>query len=118
MRLRALLATMVLIPTAALAGPLDGRWSLAAAPGQCARAADEPDSAATIRERRFNQYEAHCDWGPMASAGVGVWRAKGRCSVEGDETKGQFRFTRLGHRLDIRTPDGVTTRYHRCPARR
>ncbi|CAN5305884.1 hypothetical protein BH09PSE2_BH09PSE2_10060 [soil metagenome] len=96
------------------AGPLDGRS--ASAPGTCALPDDSPDVAATIRDRRFDQYEAHCRWGPMSSAAVGVWRARGLCSVQGDETRGAFRFTRRGDRLWMRTPDGVTSAYRRCPA--
>ena len=116
MRRAALLLTMAVgLPSMAAAGPIDGRWSLHGAPRQCARKLDEADAPATIKNHRFDQYEAHCDWRQLTLVAPGLWTAPGRCSVEGDETRGPMRFTLAGDTLAMRTPDGETTRLRRCP---
>ena len=114
MRLAHLVMAAVFAPSMAGAGPISGRWSLYTAPAQCSRQLDEVDAPATIRDRRFDQYEAHCDWRQLVRTAPGVWTASGRCSVEGDETRGALRFTLKGDTLAMRTPDGQTTRMRRC----
>lgn len=99
----------------AQAGPFDGRWSSAS--GACGKDQAEENAPVLIRNGRYDQHEAHCRWGALTPAGVGAWTAKGTCSVEGSPSKGAFRFALSGTELSMRGPDGVTTRYRRCPAR-
>ena len=115
MRLALIIAAFLSVPLAVHAGPFDGRWSLAKAQGQCSRAADEVDGYARFTAKSFDQYEAHCGWGRLTPQGAGMWTAQGRCSVEGDVTRGAFKFRARGDRLTMRTPDGIASEFRRCP---
>ena len=94
--------------------PLDGRYFLEGAPGQCVRPAGDIESAVVITPGRLDAYEQRCDWGPLQARARAVWTARGRCLAEGVETPGAFRFSLLGRALTLRRPDGSTTRLRRC----
>ncbi len=117
MRLAAVVLGLSMLPMAAKAGPFDGRWSLSQAPGQCERRANEVDGYARFTAISFDQYEAHCGWGRLTRRGAGLWTAQGRCSVEGDVTRGAFKFRVRGGGLTMHTPDGIASDFRRCPTR-
>ncbi len=110
-------ALLVALAVAAPAAPglFDGKWS--SAPGSCARAQDSEDAPVLIKNGRYDQHEAHCRWGALAPAGKDAWTAKGSCSVEGSPTRGNFRFKLAGAELTMVGPDGVASKYRRCPVK-
>ena len=108
---------LALVVAAAPAGPFDGHYAPKGAPAECKLPEDNPDTFARFTATAFDQYEAHCRWGPLKAGGSGVWTAKGHCSIEGNDTPGSFRFTVKGDTLAMKGPDGVTSDFKRCPAK-
>jgi hypothetical protein len=62
----------------------------------------------------MHQYETHCALSAIKAVGPGQWRARARCTAEGDNLVGAIRFRLDGSRLTITYPDGHSLTYGRC----
>lgn len=83
-----------------------GTWSVNLDDCKNEQGGDRPPLVLT--PTTYDQGEAHCTFAQVKSDG-GAWLAKAKCSVEGDEQEGTFKFTVAGDKLTISDDAGDRT---------
>lgn len=89
-----------------------GTWSIEAT--NCKRGQEEEAAPLSVKARRLDQHEAHCEFPAVREAGPARWTAQATCTVEGNKEKRRLALRVTDGRLTVDWGDGVTTTYARC----
>ena len=81
-----------------------GTW--ASSRQQCRIDQSRQNAPLILRRNGYDQHEAHCTFASVSQAGAGAWRARARCSVEGDRQNHTITLTVRGNRLTLREGRG------------
>lgn len=100
-----LVASLALWPLATTAAdaPFAGTWATDVE--QCGNDQSAEDPPLILTDTTYDQGEAHCTLSSV-NEDAGAWKAKAKCSVEGDEQEGTFTFVVDGDKLTIRDDSG------------
>lgn len=92
-------AAMAFATTAASAQAYVGTWASNAA--QCQVDQSQRNAPMVITRNRYDQHEAHCTFISVRKSGPGSWRARARCTVEGDRQMHTFTLAVQGSTLKM-----------------
>jgi hypothetical protein len=109
----ALAAAAALFSTAAQAQSpaYVGTW--ASNPLQCVIDQSLQAAPLILSAKRYDQHEAHCDFTSVKKIAGNAWRARARCSVEGDRSRSVMTMAVKGNMLTIRD-GGIARTLMRC----
>jgi hypothetical protein len=82
-----------------------GTW--AAKRAQCRLGQDKEDAPLVLTRNGYDQHETHCKFASVRAQGKNAWRARAKCSVQGDAQSHTFTLTVAGSRLTIRDVQGA-----------
>ncbi len=82
-----------------------GTW--AAKRAQCRLGQDKQDAPLVLTRNGYDQHETHCKFGSVRAQGKNTWRARAKCSVEGDTQSHSFTLVVAGSSLTIRDARGA-----------
>jgi hypothetical protein len=82
-----------------------GTW--AAKRAQCRLGQDKQDAPLVLTRNGYDQHETHCKFSSVRAKGSNAWRARAKCSVEGDTQNHTFTLVVAGSSLTIRDGQGA-----------
>ena len=74
---------------------------------QCRLGQDKQDAPLVLTRNGYDQHETHCKFGSVRAQGKNTWRARAKCSVEGDTQSHSFTLVVAGSSLTIRDARGA-----------